>query len=237
MDSKIKIGCCGFSMTRKKYYTIYKAVELQDTFYTIKKPEYYEKLRKEAHQEFEFVIKASQLITHPSTSPTYRKLNIKLKNLENYGYFKPTKEVMDIWNYTLQIATSLKSSMILFQSPATFKPSSENLKSIQEFFEKIERKNLILGWEPRGEWREEEIEKICNKLDLIDVVDPFLRKSTYTPKIYYRIHGGKGYRKSYSIEELTPLVQEVKDKEGYIFFNNLSRVKDSQVFIELLASA
>ncbi len=221
-------------MARKKYYKIYPVVELQDTFYQIKKIEYYEKLKKEAPQSFEFVIKVSQLITHPPTSPTYKRLNIEISNKENYGFFKPTKEVMNIWKYTEEIAEALECEVFLFQTPASFSPSEENISNMKIFFSEIKKDNKKLCWESRGKWEKTQIKKVCNELNLIDVVDPFEREEVTHDIIYYRIHGGKGYRKSYTEEELIPLYKRVKNKKGYVFFNNLSRIKDSQVFLKII---
>ncbi|MCP2619421.1 DUF72 domain-containing protein [Candidatus Aminicenantes bacterium AC-335-K20] len=96
----IKIGCCGFPVNRPTYYRNFNVVEIQQTFYQLPKIETALKWREEAPLDFEFTIKAWQLITHPSTSPTYKRLKITLQNKENYGFFKPTKEVFSAWKET-----------------------------------------------------------------------------------------------------------------------------------------
>jgi len=234
MGTKIKVGLSGFSMARGKYYKIYEVVELQDTFYEIKKVDYYKKLREEAPEKFEFVIKVSQLITHPPSSPTYKRLNIEIKNPENYGFFKPTEEVFNVWEHTERIGNALRCNVFLFQTPASFKPSEENIENIKRFFTSIKRDKKIMCWESRGKWSKDEIEKICKSLSLVDVVDPFEREGLPGETLYYRIHGGRGYRKSYSEKELLPLALKLKGKRGYVFFNNLSRIKDSQIFLKLI---
>jgi uncharacterized protein YecE (DUF72 family) len=64
-------------------------VEIQSTFYEIPaRIETVKKWREEAPRDFEFTIKAFQVITHDSKSPTYKRLKRKFGNPKNYGFFK-----------------------------------------------------------------------------------------------------------------------------------------------------
>jgi len=65
------IGCCGFCMARQKYYTVFNAIELQDTFYNPLEPEKLKSLVSEAPQGFVFAMKVWQAISHPSTNLLY----------------------------------------------------------------------------------------------------------------------------------------------------------------------
>ncbi|HIC91498.1 MAG TPA: DUF72 domain-containing protein, partial [Syntrophaceae bacterium] len=73
----IKVGCCGFPKAKGIYYQQFKVVEIQQTFYQIPRVSTVQKWREEAPPDFEFTLKAWQLITHPSQSPTYRRLKIQ----------------------------------------------------------------------------------------------------------------------------------------------------------------
>ena len=75
---RIKVGCCGFSSSRKDYFSQFKLVEVQQTFYKMPRLETALRWRGEVPADFEFTLKAWQLITHPPTSPPYRKAGIKL---------------------------------------------------------------------------------------------------------------------------------------------------------------
>ncbi|MEO0092662.1 MAG: DUF72 domain-containing protein [candidate division WOR-3 bacterium] len=224
----IKIGCCGFPCAMKTYYQLFRVVELQNTFYTMPKLVLLEKWRKAAPAEFEFIIKAPQFITHPATSPTYRRANIELKNPDHYGSFKPTKEVRKIWDTVLTEAEILKTKVILFQTPASFQPNANNIKNLKNFFQCSERKNLIFAWEPRGDWEPELIKQLCQELNLIDCVDPFVREPTAGKILYFRLHGGKGYRQKYSPKDLKWLATLIKKKNGYILFNNIHMLEDAK---------
>jgi uncharacterized protein YecE (DUF72 family) len=233
----IKIGCCGFPVNRLTYYKNFNVIEIQKTFYQLPKKETAIKWRQEAPKEFEFIVKAWQLITHPPSSPTYKKLNIPLSNKDNYGFFNPSKEVFSAWEKTEEICSALKSKIVLFQSPASFKPSPQNKENIRKFFTSINRKNYIFVWEPRGKWKDEEIKELCEQLDLIHGVDPFKNKPLYGKLRYFRLHGKDGYRYKYSEEDFKYLLSLlVKDIEIYIMFNNVYMFEDAKKFETFLKS-
>jgi uncharacterized protein YecE (DUF72 family) len=67
---KIQVGCCGFAAAKAKYHKNFAVVEIQQTFYQPPQEKTAEKWRNEAPPDFEFTLKAWQLITHPPQSPT-----------------------------------------------------------------------------------------------------------------------------------------------------------------------
>ena len=121
-------------MARKEYFKNFGLVEVQKTFYKPPKLETAIRWREEAPQEFEFAVKAWQLITHPPGSPTYRKAGIDVANESKYGYFRPTKEVFDAWERTAEIADALKAEVMVFQCPASFREEKGSIRNMREFF-------------------------------------------------------------------------------------------------------
>ena len=72
----VKIGTCGFGrVNRPEYFKLFPIVEIQHTFYQPPQIETFEKWRSGAPDDFEFTLKAWQLITHEASSPTYRRCN------------------------------------------------------------------------------------------------------------------------------------------------------------------
>lgn len=132
---EVKVGCCSFPVKREQYFQDFKLVEIQRTFYKLPQLWTVEKWWEEAPSKFEFVVKAWKLITHPATSPTYRKVGLKIveKSKNKYGYFQPTAEVRKAWEGVKRVAQSLKSKVILFQTPASFKPTQENISNLRSF--------------------------------------------------------------------------------------------------------
>ncbi len=221
-------------MARERYYKKFSVVEVQSTFYDFINPATLEKWRAEAPEGFEFVLKAFQFITHPANSPTYKRAkHIGNLRLEELGNFQPTKAVFNCYESLKEYAEILKAKVIIFQSPPSFQPTEENIKNMEKFFGKIDRKNFILGWEPRGKWQSAEIKKVCERLNLVDVVDPFVRETTYGRIFYYRLHGGKGYKHKFTDDELKVLAEKIKGKIGYVMFNNITMFEDAQRFSEM----
>jgi uncharacterized protein YecE (DUF72 family) len=232
---KINIGTCGFRINKTEYAKLFSSVEIQQTFYQPPLVSTLERWRKEMPDEFEFTLKAWQLITHEAKSPTFRRLKRQLSETEKEeaGYFKPTAIVRDAWETTLACAKALKAKTILFQCPASFKPYQENIENLEKFFSGIKRGKLNLCWEPRGDWNDKVVKSICERLDLWHVVDPFL-KTTVTPnKCYYRLHGNTGWRYKYEEGELDELVSLLPEKKAsYVFFNNIYMTEDALRFQE-----
>lgn len=239
----VKVGCCGFPVRKDKYYQNFNLVEIQKTFYQPPQPATVERWRKEAPSGFEFTLKAWQLITHPSSSPTYRKIIQQipedLKQL--YGFFKPTREVFSAWEKTREIALNLRARIVVFQCPASFKPDKVNKRNLMEFFRKIKEKDFtfVFVWEPRGKWQKEEIKSICKALDLIHCVDPFKNKPALTGEInYFRLHGKGGYRYRYTDDDLSYLKKLCADAPvTYVMFNNVYMFQDALRFKNLLQNS
>ncbi|MEW6232856.1 MAG: DUF72 domain-containing protein [Chloroflexota bacterium] len=234
---KLQIGCCGFPKAREEYYRHFALVELQQTFYKPPQVETARRWRQTAPAGFEFSLKVWQLITHESTSPTYRKAKLKIPahQQERYGAFRPTGEVFRAWEQTKEIALALGSRIVVFQCPASFTPTEEHKANLRTFFKDAKRDGLAFVWEPRGEWTDREIQELCADLDLVHGVDPFVRRPVHGPFAYFRLHGIGGYRYRYTQEDLSRLARWCQEHgEVYCLFNNTNMFEDAQRFKMLL---
>lgn len=235
----VKIGCCGFRSSRDSYYPLLPAVEIQHTFYQPPNIPTLEKWRKEAPSNFEFTLKAWQLITHQSSSPTYKRLKRQLTENEKdgAGFFRSSAIVKEAFDTTRECANALDARMILFQCPASFRPTAENIGRMQKFFGKQKREGLIFCWEPRGGWAREIVKDLCDELELWHVVDPFSERTVTPQKCYFRLHGRRGWRYVYEDAELEELYAMLpKETESYVFFNNIEMKSDALRFKEIANS-
>lgn len=226
----MKIGCAGFPVGKKRYYERFDVVEIQSTFYDPPKPSTIQSWRTNSPDDFEFILKAWQLITHPPSSPTYKRLRSPIKEGKKrfYGFFKPTEEVFSAWERIEEIASILRTRIILFQTPQSFTPTQENKRNLRAFFNGIPHSPYKFVWEPRGRWRDEEIEAICKELDLIHGVDPFVRDPVYGEIRYFRLHGKGGYSYRYTDKELFELKSKIEqDPDVYCIFNNVYMFDDA----------
>jgi len=228
----VRIGCCGFPVAKIRYYSEFKVVEVQKTFYNPPEKNTLERWRREAPPDFEFVIKAWQLITHPETSPTYRKAKV---NCHDCGFFRDSECVNRGMEKTLECAELLGARVIIFQTPASFRESEESIKSIINFFRRFRTDRFIFGWEHRGTWSRDALKYIYSETGLFEIVDPFKTEPLKTDFIYFRLHGIGGYRYRYTDEDLLKL-KEYSECEGYIMFNNTNMFEDAKRFREVVSS-
>ncbi len=234
----LKVGTCGWSSFpakqvlgdwRKKYKsklqayaTVFPAVEINSTFYKLPLKKTASRWREEADEanpEFEFTVKASRIITHEDRFRTDKSISF--------------------FNKTAEIARLVRARLLLLQTPASFKPSSENAGTLERFLRKIEWEGRIV-WEPRGAWLSEglsEVKRICAEHDLIHCVDPFRARSVTSGEVYYRLHGlGKKnmYYYKFSDDELKNLAKKTEERAGHVFFNNVWMGEDALRFLKLV---
>src|SRR5690349_4000558 len=140
----LQIGTCGFGVAKKTYARSFSCVEVQQTFYQPPQLSTLERWRSEMPVDFEFTLKAWQLITHDARSPTYRRLKKELSAREKsaVGGFRSSAIVHEAWEVTVACARALKAQTILFQCPASFTPTRENVANLENFFSVIDRQGL-----------------------------------------------------------------------------------------------
>jgi len=223
----VKVGCCGFPTSMKKYYENFRLVEVNSTFYQYPREKTVEGWREKAPKDFEFTVKAHQDISHKA------KMRVEEVSLQAFERMR-------------QICKALNSRIMLIQTPGSFRP--DRLGDAEKFLEEINREDLVLVWETRGPaWEKPEVYKklgqVLEKLDVTHVTDPFRGMPAYTGDIaYFRLHGlgEQMYYYQYSNAELQRLKElispyEKKGKEVYVLFNNLSMFDDGVRFMEYLS--
>lgn len=178
---------------------------------------------------FEFTLKAWQLITHHPESPTYKRLNTKTaaRDLTEAGSFRLSPIVREAWETTRECALALNARTVLFQCPARFTPTTENLSNLNKFFTTVDRGGLNFAWEPRGDWPDDLVRTICEDNDLWHAVDPFKTVSATPKRQYYRLHGRVRWRYQYEDAELEELATMMNGKLSYVFFNNVTMFEDA----------
>jgi uncharacterized protein YecE (DUF72 family) len=237
---EVRLGLCGFTMAFENYVREYALVEVQQPFYEPPRESTMRRWRALAPTDFEFTIKAWQLVTHDASSPTYRRLRTPLPAVERdeVGSFRSSPAVERAWRRTLDCAAILRATAILLQCPASFTPSDENIGRMRRFLATAERPaGVRLLWEPRGPWPPETVAMLCRDLDLVHAVDPFVSTTVTPAQPYLRLHGITGARHVYTDQELERLVAMLPDAgvaPAYVLFNNLPRIEDARRFRAIL---
>jgi uncharacterized protein YecE (DUF72 family) len=236
---RLKLGMCGFTIGAAAYFRKFPVVEVQQTFYDPPAADTLRRWRDAAPDDFEFTMKAWQVITHFGTSRTYRRLRSAFSDEQRAesGGFRVTDTVLAAWAKSVACAEILRATAILFQCPASFRPTNENADNMRRFFATIDRPDGIrLLWEPRGPWPDDLVRELCIELGLIHTVDPFVRPSLTPELLYWRLHGNESHYARYTDDELLQLrawLDASPASEEYVMFNNIPRVKDVARFREL----
>ena len=235
----VKLGMCGFTIGAAAYYRKFNVVEVQQTFYDPPTDATLERWRADAPPDFEFTMKAWQVITHRGTSRTYRRLRSPFSDEQRAeaGGFRWTPTVRAAWERTVRCAAILRATIILFQCPASFRATEENVAAMREFFARIDRPaGVRFTWEPRGPWPDELVRSLCTDLGLIHAVDPFVRPSLTPELLYWRLHGNESHYARYSDADLLQIdawLPADASVDAYVLFNNIPRVHDIKRFREL----
>jgi uncharacterized protein YecE (DUF72 family) len=237
----IRHGVCGFCLPQSQLFQRFKLLEVQQTFYWPPQLKTVERWRRTAPGDFEFTVKAFQAITHGPTSPTYRRTKFSEDERSQCGAFCDTPIVRQAWKTTLELATALESTVVVFQCPPSFEATESNVRQMGRFFEWAERGRLRFAWEPRhATWTTDLIRDLCAELDLIHVVDPLEQNDFYGRPRYLRLHGkalGRfryDYNRPYSDKDLAEIKRLCEPGPTYCLFNNKQMAVDTQRFIELL---
>ena len=238
----VKIGLCGFTVAIADYARSFPVVEVQQTFYQPPAEFVMRRWRANVPANLEFTIKAWQLITHPAKSPTYRRLRTPLTDAERAeaGGFRDTPVVAEAWRTSLACAELVGATAILFQCPASFRPTDENIANLDAFFRRCKSPpGVRLLWEPRGPWPAPVVASLCAAHRLVHVVDPFVTPTVTAADnvTYYRLHGITGARHVYTDAELLRLREMLPAAgETYVMFNNIPRADDARRFARLIGT-
>jgi uncharacterized protein YecE (DUF72 family) len=237
---RIRVGLCGFTMAMEDYARQFPVVEIQHTFYEPPAADVMRRWRA-VTPSLEYTMKVWQLVTHSSSSPTYRRMKRPIDRAGEPGFFRASPAVDEGWARSVHSAAILSATALLFQTPASFTPAPENVDRMRNFFERIERPAARLLWEPRGPaWVRERALAValCRDLHLVHVVDPFVTVPEPHHPVYWRLHGMSGPRHSYSDSELqqlrTTLERVEGDRAAYVMFNNLPRIANAKTFLRLI---
>lgn len=228
------VGCCGFGRDSTEYFEQFTTVEYQQSFLYPPKNKVLTKLQGEAPPGFVFVIRAWQLITHEPTSPGYKRLPKPLTGGHGvYGHFRDSDQVLDAYRQTFEAAEAVQAQAIFFETPTSFTPTAQNRRAMASFFERIERGQRLMIWDPRGVWSEGEIARICSDLQLIPCQDPFSQEILPGFSIAYLRLRGLGGDQHYSDDQLSWLVEmtQAYDQAFYIF-QTVEMLKDASRLLE-----
>lgn len=254
--SPITVGTCGYrywtpdgewtetyDSKLQAFSDAFDLVELNRTFYSLPRTETAERWRDETVQGFEFTVKAWQAITHPWNSPTWnnhRDATDDDVDTDDLGLLQPSEPVLSAWDETRARAEALDASIVLVQTPPSFDFTDAHEADMREFFSTIDRGEVAVAWEPRGDWSRhpDAIADLCEALDLVHVVDIMREQPVADRSIAYtRLHGRNDepydYDYDYSPAELDALADKLgrlaeTHDDVYCLFNNYAMFENAR---------
>lgn len=260
---EVVVGTCGYSRFTPgegwqerydsklaAYAATFEAVELNRTFYTLPQVSTTERWQREAGPDFTFLMKGWQALTHPWGSPTWNNYREDVPNeaTDDVGLLQPTDVNREAWAQTKARAVALDAPIVLLQTPPSFTASDEHAANMRRFLRDIDRGDLAIGWEPRGDWSQHPglVKTLCDELDLLHVIDPFRATSVGgTDFRYYRLHGRNDdpydYDYDYSADELLTLQERLTGQTSadrvYCLFNNYEKFSNAEELMQRLEPA
>jgi uncharacterized protein YecE (DUF72 family) len=237
---RVVVGTCGWAgLSQARYFETFRALEIQSTFYRLPRAATAARWRALAPPGFVFTMKASQVVTHPPHSPTYRRLGREIPAGERsrYGYFRPTDEVEAAWLGSEAVARALGAEVVVLQCPKWFRPTDENLVHLERFLERRRDLPFRLAFEPRGPWPADVVRRLCVRHAILHAVDPLLGPPAAPGPIYFRLHGPGGYASRHSDEQIEATYRRcAAEREAFVVFNNQTMIEDAVRFAHLLES-
>lgn len=246
----VRVGVCRFSY---KLTNEFGLLEVQETFYNLLTINRARKWAEKISSETELSLKIFQGITHESKSPTWKRYKGNdFEDIKEYvGSLRLNEVTKKFWEHMFQLARILSSSVMLLQTPSSFKPSKTNMENVErtlEYINGLRRDiNTILAWEPRGDWLKKEnleyIKKLVSEYEwLTHTTDIFFHEPIIGGKFaYLRLHGKPylNYKYQYTREDFEELIRKIEglESEGvesiYLLFNNVAMVNDAKDFKNL----
>lgn len=216
----IKIACAGFPIGQQKYQSNFPTVELTPMFIRSPRLGTLEKWRKEAASDFEFIVCASKAITHPSKHNAQKSRH----QMPISSAFQDSAIVRQALQFALTSAEILHSRLIYFKLNPHFAPTSDNVKSLQDFFRPLGKGHTLFAWEPPASWPYSLVESLSDSLRLMPVTNPLKKnaKPYDSPMRYFRLgtNGKTDGLQRFTDDDLKKVQAACDLPLCYVVFNN-----------------
>jgi uncharacterized protein YecE (DUF72 family) len=202
--------------------------ELDATLSHIPRPKALATIKQKSGEKIALGIRALQHITHPASSPLFKKLSPPLPEADRpkVGLFQNTPQVAAAYEKTRAAADALSAKAIVFETPLEFTPTKENRERLIRFFQERDRGGRRMVWDPRGPWDPEQAREAAKAADILLARDPLSPAGfdDETPPdegdvAYFRLRGPAGRRRRYAPFELEDLADLLSSySEAYVVF-------------------
>jgi len=241
---QILIGTSGFPIGKKKYYSEFNFVELDDTFKTFVKSKTLKKFREYSGENFSFALKAPIFLTDAHelfVKFTSNVPQLQQNKLENYGLCKDTPQNKQLLSLFSQEVESIDADSVIFYTSNKVFPTSNNIKSMNTFFSNLKEldafKERDLFWHFLGFWDEDSVKEVLEGTKVIPAYDPLMDEMQFDTDVnYYTMRGLGRYSRFYPDSALENLAEIIMNKgvDTYVVFKGASQLSDAKRFKALI---
>lgn len=220
-NTRIRIGCSGYPVNRKRYQEALGFVELRETRWRLPKLEKLSRIKMSAPPGFEFAIVAPEALSDPD----------QVKGLpgdpRGYGGLRPTPENIALLDRTLISAQRL-AAVVRIHTTSHLGAGPDAFDRFRALLAAVDRRGVRLAWESRGPLTAREVIDWSEQLDLIPVVDPFQDDPPPGPITYVHLHPLITMTGALNADHYTRLIEwAMQYEESYLVFDTPQAFRDA----------
>lgn len=178
---------------------------------------------------------AWHVMTHRRSDPRYRAMASPIPEHAAVGHFERSRWTDEAWERTDFLARAVGAEAVVFQTPASFKPSGEHAIRLENFIAQAMRPGLTLAWEPEpGSWPHRKVVELADRIGVVPVADPIEDPIPDGEYLYLRARGGRSGRKVLRDDDLKKVALQVRDRIGWVVFANATATQDAERLVQML---
>lgn len=227
-DTRVRIGCSGYPVERRRYQAQLGFVELQDTRRQLPKPEKFGRMKMSAPPGFEFAMVAPEALCDPE----------RVEGLPGdpraYGALRPSPENIALLDRTLAGAHRL-DAVVRIHTTSDLGAGPSAFDRFRALLASVDRRGVRLAWESRGPLTAKEVVDWSERLDLIPVVDPFQDDPPPGPVGYIHLHPLVTMSGALNADHYARLLERaIRYDESYVVFDTPHAFRDAVALRRLL---
>lgn len=178
---------------------------------------------------------AWHVLTHRRSDPRYRTMAEPPPEHAAVGHFDRSRWTDEAWERTDALARALDAHAVVFQTPLSFKATTEHATRLENFVAHAMRPGLALAWEwVKGAWPDRKAFTLCERIGLVPVVDPTASAIPDGDLVYLRFSGGSTGRATLRDDDLKKAALCARDRAGWVIFSNRTGVADADRFQQMI---
>ncbi|HEX9774243.1 MAG TPA: hypothetical protein VGB83_01495 [Actinomycetota bacterium] len=180
-------------------------------------------------------IEAWHVLTHRRSDPRYRAMTDPPPEHAAVGHFDRSRWTDEAWEALDRLARATDLQAVVLKTPASFKASAEHATRLENFVAHAMRPGLALAWEwaPRS-WPATKALDLCDRIGAIAVVDPTKEPIPDGELVYLRVRPNARGKRVLKDDELKKVALEVRDRIGWLIFDNGDGEQDAERILEML---